>query len=142
MTKKNGQNQPVYYISPIASDEFGKPENEYFTFDEGSRIDLEDTDVKFRDVHALLDEYKVAHPMEKIKEISVYDLLEDLIKRNPKASFFVDECPFIMNHNRLRNAGTLRFNNIDNIYHLKLKIYYIYILLLFCSLHKIFHLNF
>ena len=95
MKNQNGQYEPVYYISLIASDYGGVPENEYFTFDEGSRIDLEDTDVKFRDVHALLDEYKVAHPMEKFENITVYDLLEDFILRNPKASFFVDECPFL-----------------------------------------------
>ena len=95
MTKKNGQNQPVYYISLVASDYLGKPLNQYFTFDEGSRIDLEETDVEFRDVHALLEEYKTEHPMENTEKITVYDLLQDLIRRNPTASFFVDECPFI-----------------------------------------------
>ena len=113
MKKKNGQNQPVYFISLVASDEHGKPVNEYFTFDEGSRIDLEDTDVEFRDVHALLEEYKVAHPMEKTEKISVYDLLEDYIKRNSKASFFIDECPFMMTRNLA--TGTLQLNVTDNI---------------------------
>ena len=119
MTKENGQ--PVYYISLIASDFEGEPKNEYFTFDEGSRIDMEDTDVKFRDVHALLDEYQIAHPMEKIETITVYDILEDFIQRNPKASFFVDECPFIGNWNWNRQ-GTLQFSFIDNFYHLKIRI--------------------
>ena len=118
MTKQNVQNEPVYYISLIASDRFGRPENEYFTFDEGSRIDLEDTDVEFLDVHALLGEYKDAHPTKKINKITVYGLLEDFIARNPKASFFVDECPFIMNDYFYRgsNLGTLHFNFIYLFY--------------------------
>ena len=107
MTKRNGPNQVVYYISLVASKRNGKPANEYFAFDEGSRVDLEETDVKFLDVHALVDEYKVTHPMEeKIVNITVYDLLEDFIVKNPNASFFVDECPFI----RTSGIGTLHTN--------------------------------
>ena len=95
MTNQIGQTQPVYYVSLVASDIFGQQIDQYFTFDEGSRIDLEDTDVRFLDVPSLVDEYQLAHQMEKIETITVYDLLEDFIDRNKKASFFVDECPFI-----------------------------------------------
>ena len=117
MTKQNGQRQPVYYISLVASLGSGKPANEYFTFDEGSRVDLEDTDVEFRDVHALFDEYQIAHPMETIEKITVYDILEDFITRNPKSSFFVDECPFIWNF--ALGRGTLHFTFFDNFYYSK-----------------------
>ena len=134
MTKQNSQNQPVYYISLVASDNLGKPANEYFTFDEGSRIDLEDTNVKFRDVHALLDEYQLSHPLETIEDITIYNLLEDFIERNPKASFFVDECTFIQRF--IWSRGTLQFNFIDNFYYFK-KIFS-----LFCFGHNIFYLNF
>ena len=92
---QQGQTQPVYYISLIASDWWGRHVDEYFAFDEGSKIDLEGTGVDFLDVHSLVDEYRLAHQTEKTETITVYDLLEDFIDRNKKASFFVDECPFV-----------------------------------------------
>ena len=102
MTNQSDYNHRVYYISLLASDQFGKPKNEYFTFDEASKIDLEDTDVKVLDVHELLLMYKQRHPEmneEALKAVTVYELADDLIEADPKASYFFDECPFIASRN-------------------------------------------
>ena len=87
-----------YYISLLAADEFGKPIQEYYTFDEASKIDLSGTGVKVLDVHMLLTKYMRRHPdisKENLKALTVYELAIDLIDAEPKASFFIDECPFI-----------------------------------------------
>ena len=98
MSKQPGYIQTVYYISLLASDEFGKPRNQYFTFDEASKLDLKYTNVIFLDVLQLQTRYRRRHPelSEKvIKKMTVYDLAEDLIDADPMASYFFDECPFI-----------------------------------------------
>ena len=101
-------NKNVYYISLLASDEFGKPRNEYFTFDEASKLDLDGTGVIVLDVHQLHDKYRRRHPdisEENFKAISVYDLAIDLINSEPKASFFFDECPFIASPRKWYESG-------------------------------------
>ena len=98
MTKRLGYNQTVYYISLLASDEFGKPRNQYFTFDEASKLDLKYTNVIVLDVQQLQTRYRLRHPevSEKVlKQMTVYELAEDLIDADPMASYFFDECPFI-----------------------------------------------
>lgn len=98
MANQSDYKHRVYYISLLASDEFGKPKDEYFTFDEASRIDLKDTTVIVLDVHDLFLMYKQRHPEmneEALKSVTVYDLADDLIEADPKASYFFDECPFI-----------------------------------------------
>ena len=97
MTKQPKYNHDVYYISLLAVDKFGKPKDEYFTFDEASKLDLQGTGVKVLDVHQLLAEYKQRHPeldKQAIKALLVYELVEDLVDAHPKASYFLDECPF------------------------------------------------
>ena len=96
-TKKLSTNES-YYISLLAADKFGKPKDEYYTFDEASKIDLSGTGVKVLDVHQLLAQYKRRHPdisEEDLNTLTVYELAIDLIEAEPKASFFFDECPFI-----------------------------------------------
>ena len=98
MSKRPGYSQTVYYISLLASDEFGKLRNQYFTFDEASKLDLKYTNVIVLDVHQLQTRYRHRHPevSEKvIKKMTVYELAEDLIDADPMASYFFDECPFI-----------------------------------------------
>ena len=98
MTKRSGYNQAVYYISLLASDKFGRHRNQYFTFDEASKIDLKDTNVIVLDVHRLQTRYRQRHPEvsdETLKKMTVYELAEDLIDADPMASYFFDECPFI-----------------------------------------------
>ena len=98
MTRRSGYNQTVYYISLLASDKFGRHRNQYFTFDEASKIDLKDTNVIVLDVHQLQTRYRQRHPEvsdETLKKMTVYELAEDLIDADPMASFFFDECPFI-----------------------------------------------
>ena len=87
-----------YYISLLAADKFGKTKDEYYTFDEASKIDLSFTGVNVLDVHQLFTKYKHRHPNiseEDLKALTVYELAIDLIDAEPKASFFIDECPFI-----------------------------------------------
>ena len=82
----------------MASDKLGRPKDEYYTFDEASKIDLSGTGVKVLDVHELQAKYKCRHPdisEEDLKALTVYELAIDLIDAEPKASFFFDECPFI-----------------------------------------------
>ena len=98
MTKQPGNNQDVYYISLLAVDECGKPVNDYFTFDEASKLDLKDTGVKVLDLHDLMIRYHQRHPEldeDALNSIPVYELVEDLIDEDPKASYFFDECPFV-----------------------------------------------
>ena len=98
MSKRPGYNQKVYYISLLASDEFGKPRNQYFTFDEASKLDLKHTNVIVLDIQQLQTRYRHRHPevSEKvIKKMTVYELAEDLLDADPMASYFFDECPFI-----------------------------------------------
>ena len=88
-------------------DQFGKPLNEYFTFDEASKLDLKDTGVNVLDVHDLVIRYKQRHPDlddEALKSVPVYALVEDLIDEHPKASYFVDECPFVGSSNNWYGA--------------------------------------
>ena len=98
MTKQPGNNRDVYYISLLAEDGLGKPLNEYFTFDEASKLDLKDTGVTVLDVHDLVIRHKQRHPEldeDALYSIPVYTLVEDLIDEHPKASYFLDECPFV-----------------------------------------------
>ena len=98
MTKRSGYNQAVYYISRLASNQFGRHRNQYFTFDEASKIDLKDTNVIVLDVHQLQTRYRQRHPEgsdEKLEMMTAYELAEDLIDTDPMASYFFDECPFI-----------------------------------------------
>ena len=98
MTKRLGYNKAVYYISLLATDVFGKQKNQFFTFDEASKIDLKDTNVVVMDVHQLVIKYRQRHPEtseEDLKQMTVYKFVEDLIDADPMASYFFDECPFI-----------------------------------------------
>ena len=98
MTKLLNRKEDVYYISLLAVDKYGKPLDEYFTFDEASKLDLIDTDVKVMDVHQLLVSYKKRHPElseSRLKNMGIYELVLDLIDYNPKASYFFDEVPFL-----------------------------------------------
>ena len=101
MTKRSGYNQAVYYISLLASDELGRHRNQYFTFDEASKLDLKDTNVIVLDVHQLKNRYRQRHPEvsnKALEMMTVYELAEDLIDADPMASYFFDECPFIASH--------------------------------------------
>ena len=98
MTKRSGGNRAVYYISLLAADSFGRPLNQYFTFDEASKLDLNDTTVIVLDVHQLQTRYHQRHPDESedaLQKMTVYELVEDLIDADPMASYFFDECPLI-----------------------------------------------
>ena len=111
MTKQPGYNRDVFYISLLAVDKFGKPKDEYFTFDEASKLDLQNTGVKVLDVHQLVAEYKQRHPElneQAMKALLVYELVEDLVDAYPKASYFLDECPFAESNSKwwkLRRSG-------------------------------------
>ena len=103
MTKQPAYNNDAYYISLLAVDRFGKPKDEYFTFDEASKLDLKYTGVKVLDVHQLLAEYKQKHPEldeTALKALLVYELVEDLVDAYPKASYFLDECPFVESYSK------------------------------------------
>lgn len=66
------------------------------------------TGVKVLDVHQLLARYKRRHPdisEEDLKALTVYDLANDLIDAEPKASFFFDECPFIGSSTKRKELG-------------------------------------
>ena len=96
-TKKLCANE-VYYVSLLASNSDGTPRNQYYTFDEASKIDLAGTGVKVLDVYQLWAKYMLRHPdisEEDSEALTVYDLANDLIDADPNASFFFDECPFI-----------------------------------------------
>ena len=92
------ENQPkkkkVFYISLLAAHKNGRPRNDYFTFDIMSKIDLENTEVTVLDVHDLIEEYKKHHNGHIKEDITVYELVDDLIDHNLDGSFFLDECPF------------------------------------------------
>ena len=88
----------VYYIALTASDRFGKPRNEYFTFDIASKMDLADTEVHVLDCHDLKEMYRKRHGDRAAEDANVYDLVEDLIDSNDREEggfYFVDECPFL-----------------------------------------------
>ena len=86
----------VYYISLVAGDQFGVPKNQHFTFDIASKMDLEDTDVEMLDCHDLLNQYQTQNEGEVPKEITVYELVENFVKNHPRGSYFIDECPFLI----------------------------------------------
>ena len=98
MTKRSGGNRAVYYVSLLAADKFGRPLNQYFTFDEASKLDLKDTNVIVLDVHQLQIRYRQRNSdlsEDLLQQMTVYELVEDLIDADPMASYFFDECPFI-----------------------------------------------
>ena len=102
MTKRLGHSRSVYYISLLASDKFGKHLNQFFTFDEASKLDLKDTNVIVLDVHQLFIRYRQRHPEMSeyaLKNINVYDMSVDLIESDPTGSYFFDESPFIGSNN-------------------------------------------
>ena len=120
MTKRTGGNRAVYYVSLLAADRFGKPLNQYFAFDEASKLDLKDTNVIVLDVHQLQTRYFQRHPevtKDVLQQMTVYELVEDLIDADPIASYFFDECPFIA-RNFLPSSITLsRYGNfMERIY--------------------------
>ena len=93
--KRSDAKNTVYYISLVASDRKGIPREEYFCFDLRKKIDLEGTDVQVLDCHDLLDNYN--HQNRTLHENpTVYDLVEVMIQSNPHASYFIDECPFLV----------------------------------------------
>ena len=84
----------VFYISLLAADKKGRPRNAYFTFDLMSKLDMKNTEVKVLDVHDLIEEYKKHHNGQIGEDITVYELVDDLIDHNLDGDFFLDECPF------------------------------------------------
>ena len=108
MTKRSGGNRAVYYISLLAADRIGRPLNQYFAFDEASKLDLKDTNVIVLDVHQLQTRYFQRHPEvteDVLQQMTVYELVEDLIDADPMASYFFDECPFIASNSIYSFAG-------------------------------------
>ena len=90
----NGKMRKVFYISLVAADLEGRHRNEFFTFDLRSKMDMKDTEVIVLDVHDLVELYKKNHNGKIGDDITVYELVDDLIDHNQDGSFFVDECPF------------------------------------------------
>ena len=90
----HGKTRKVFYISLVAADKRGRHRNEFFTFDLMSKMDMKDTEVTVLDVHDLVELYKKNHNGKIGDNITVYELVDDLIDHNPDDSFFVDECPF------------------------------------------------
>ena len=107
MTKRLGNSRNVYYISLLAVDRFGRHHNQFFTFDEASKLDLKDTNVIVLDVHQLLTRYRQRHPEmseEALKDVDVYEMSVDLIESDPMGSYFFDESPFIASSKRWYEA--------------------------------------
>ena len=90
----HGNKRKIFYISLVAADKQGRHRNEFFTFDLMSKMDMEDTEVIALDVHDLVEWYKKNHHGKIGDNITVYELVDDLIDHNENGSFFVDECPF------------------------------------------------
>ena len=108
MTNRLGHTRNVYFISFLAANKFGKYLNQFFTFDEASKLDLKDTNVIVLDVHQILSRYRQRHPeMSKraLKNVNVYEMLIDLIESDPTGSYFLDEVPFIASSRRLYEFG-------------------------------------
>ena len=87
----------VYFISLLAADSVGKIKDEYFTFDIASKLGFKNTLVEAVDCHDLLRNYDMKIQNTRIKErIGVYELVEGFVQSYPEASFFIDECPFLI----------------------------------------------
>ena len=93
----HGKKRKVFYISLVAADKRGRHRNEFFTFDLMSKMDMKDTEVIVLDVHDLVEWYKNNHNGHIGDDITVYELVDDLIDHNQDGSFFLDECPFPVN---------------------------------------------
>ena len=85
----------VYFISLLAADSFGAIKDEYFTFDISSKLGFKNTLVQTVDCHDLLKHHNKNTVIQE--QISVYKLVEGFIQSYPGASFFIDECPFLIN---------------------------------------------
>ena len=90
----HGKKRKIFYISLVAADKTGRHRNEFFTFDLMSKMDMKNTEVIFLDVHDLVELYKKNHNGKIDDNITVYELVDDLIDHNQDGSFFLDECPF------------------------------------------------
>ena len=90
----NQKKRNTFYISLLAAEKYGRPRNAYFTLDLMSKFDMENTKVKVMDVHDLVEEYKKHHNGHIGEDITVYDLVDDLLDHNLDGDFFLDECPF------------------------------------------------
>ena len=116
MTKRLGHSRNVYYISLLAADRFGRHLNQFFTFDEASKLDLKDTNVIVLDVHQLFIRYRQRHPEmseEAMKDVTVYEMSVDLIESDPTGSYFFDESPFIASREswsegKMKNNSSLK----------------------------------
>ena len=76
MTKRLGHSRNVYYISLLAVDRFGRHHDQFFTFDEASKLDLKDTSVIVLDVHQLFIRYRQRHPMMRIKALKDVNIIQ------------------------------------------------------------------
>ena len=57
-------------------------------------MDMANTEVIVLDAHDLVERYKKNHNGQIGWNITVYELVDDLIDHNQDGSFFLDECPF------------------------------------------------
>ena len=81
---------PVYYISLLASDVKGRPDRPRLIFDLLTEVEFNNKEVIFLDIEGLMQERNTAHD-----GADVYDLVEIFIKENRGADVIIDECPFL-----------------------------------------------
>ena len=101
---RQGKNSKSFFVSLVAANKKGRHLNEFFTFDIMTKMDMETTEVRVLDVHDLVNEYKKNNNGKIPDELTVYELVLDLIDHNQDGSFFLDECPFLAE--KFRGWGT------------------------------------
>lgn len=98
--------KPVYFVSLVATDVHGKPEEETKgkrIFDLLTEVEMREQNVTFLAVQDLLEFHAdISGPplwlivMRRYGSgFTVYDLVEEFITQNGDISLFIDECPFL-----------------------------------------------
>ena len=92
MEALNPKPRPVYFISLVGVDKYGKVDDHEHIFDLYTKLyDFDGVDVEVRSAQDLLSFYQ----HHNSDTPNIYTLVKFFIRSNPDGHFILDECPFI-----------------------------------------------
>ena len=99
----NPKPRPVYFISLVGVDKYGKVDDHEHIFDLYTKLyDFDGVNVKVLSAQDLLSFYQRQNQQQNIfqrmlRKTDIYSLVKFFIQSNPDGHFILDECPFIAN---------------------------------------------
>lgn len=87
---------PVFFISLVGVDEFGRVEEHEYIFDIFTKeYDFQNIDVKVLSAQDLWKFYQSKNEGADREHTDIYMLVEYFVRFHPNSHFVLDECPFI-----------------------------------------------